>query len=607
MLGRASEDPIANLDALRRVGIQFTLAQKDQITTLQNMGRGIEAFNAILDEADKKVGGLGKSLNKGMAGALDRLGLAWTETLETMGDSALYRGAVNTIQGLAKIMENFTVGVIAMRGAIDDLFDRFKSELVVSIDLPPPKPQGPLSVGPITPAPPSHFEKALIDVHISIKRSMMDLNSEREKLQHGFSLMSPEILKLAERFKVLPNIIKVLKGDFSELTEEERKMVNITIKASDALLDLSRKKEAAAIFRETRTELENYNIELRRLIFLHDNAFISTDTLVRKQEKLRAVFGDTRTALVKYNEELRRFASFYKAGAISANDFAIKQRELRATLESTTPELNILTSASEKFGDSLADLVVKGEGFSAGLKSIFKSLVDDIIKQFFKLSVINPILNGIFGESASRPQMGSQGGGMTGLGGVGGLLGKMMGNEANDNGAKEALGAVAGDFREEGRDQAKDYGKVLGETNKKMGKAGAEGASGLGNMFSNIAGGVASAAGGTIGSFLGNAFADLIGFQHGGSFKVGGSGGRDSQLVAFKASPREKVSIETPNQQSRGGNDNVTYIDARGVDPGQMDKLIQIIKDLDESVEIRAVNATADARDRNPSLFGRIS
>ena len=185
------------------------------------------------------------------------------------------------------------------------------------------------------------------------------------------------------------------------------------------------------------------------------------------------------------------------------------------------------------------------------------------------------------------------------------LLGKAMGGTANHNVPERTLGGSARGFQDMGDEAAKDYGDVLNKTNAKMGKAGDKGVGGFGDMFSSITSGLASAAGGMIGSFLGNKFADLLGFQHGGSFKVGGSGGRDSQLVAFKASPREKVTVETPNQQNKGGSGNVTYIDARGVDPGQINRLIQIVKDLDESVEIRAVNATADARDRNPSLFGR--
>ena len=610
LLGRASEDPIKNLDSLRRVGIQLTLAQKDQITTLQNMGRGMEGFNIILDTIEKKVGGLGKEENIGLAGALDRLGQAWTQFLETMGKGALYKIAVSAIEGFAQVLENARINLEKLKTTIRDIKASIKDfmgiESKVSMPIPPKIEPKPLKIT-IRPKPPSHFEKALTDANTGVKRSIMDLDAEMEKLRWGSILISPEILKLAERFGLLHKLIKPLEGDFSDLHGEWGKIVQKAIAASDAMLNLQRKQEGTAIFKETRTELERYNSELQRLAFLYDNAFISADTFARKQEKLgEALRGETGTALEKYNKDMQRFASYHDAGAMSASNLAMKQGELRATLESTTPELNIITGASEKFGDSLADLIIKGENFADGLKSIFKSLVDDIIKQFFKLSVVNPILNGIFGASASRPGLGSQGGGMSGLGGAGGLLGMVMGNSpANNNAPQEGLSKVADDFGLEGTVQADKYGKVLAETNVKMGKAGAKAANGFSNIFSNIAGGVTSAVGGGIGSFLGNAFADLLGFQHGGSFKVGGSGGRDSQLVAFKASPREKVSVETPGQQSKQGGSNVTYIDARGVDPGQMSRLIQVVKDLDESVEIRAVNATVDARDRNTSLFGR--
>ena len=40
----------------------------------------------------------------------------------------------------------------------------------------------------------------------------------------------------------------------------------------------------------------------------------------------------------------------------------------------------------------------------------------------------------------------------------------------------------------------------------------------------------------------------LEGMQNGGSFNVGGVGGIDSQLVAFRASPNERVTVERPEQ-----------------------------------------------------------
>ncbi|KQS86937.1 phage tail tape measure protein [Rhizobium sp. Leaf383] len=56
----------------------------------------------------------------------------------------------------------------------------------------------------------------------------------------------------------------------------------------------------------------------------------------------------------------------------------------------------------------------------------------------------------------------------------------------------------------------------------------------------------------TLGAILGA----VPGFATGGTFDVGGAGGIDSQLVAFKASPNETVSITKPGQERSSGGDS---------------------------------------------------
>lgn len=67
-------------------------------------------------------------------------------------------------------------------------------------------------------------------------------------------------------------------------------------------------------------------------------------------------------------------------------------------------------------------------------------------------------------------------------------------------------------------------------------------------------GGSGSGAGGLLSS-IGSMFAGfkLPGFKTGGSFTVGGSGGLDSQTVAFRASPGEMVDIRKAGQDMNGG------------------------------------------------------
>lgn len=86
----------------------------------------------------------------------------------------------------------------------------------------------------------------------------------------------------------------------------------------------------------------------------------------------------------------------------------------------------------------------------------------------------------------------------------------------------------------------------------------------------------------------------LPGFATGGSFMVGGSGGTDSQLVQFKATPGERVTIETPGQQKHGGGNTFHFaIDARGADAGVAQRIEQAVSRA-VNLALQAVQAQAD-------------
>ena len=72
-LGKALEDPITGLGALRRVGVSFTDQQKEQIKVLTMTGRKVEAQRLILKALDEQVGGSAVEAASGLAGALDSL------------------------------------------------------------------------------------------------------------------------------------------------------------------------------------------------------------------------------------------------------------------------------------------------------------------------------------------------------------------------------------------------------------------------------------------------------------------------------------------------------------------------------------------------------
>jgi uncharacterized protein YoxC len=84
-LGKALNDPIAGLTALRRSGIQFTEAQQDQIRTLVESGQTLEAQNLILKEIENQVGGTAEAT----ANSTDKMKVAFSQASESIGMALL--------------------------------------------------------------------------------------------------------------------------------------------------------------------------------------------------------------------------------------------------------------------------------------------------------------------------------------------------------------------------------------------------------------------------------------------------------------------------------------------------------------------------------------
>jgi len=84
-LGKALNDPIANLSALSRSGIQFSEEQKKVIKELAETNRLAEAQTLILDELDKQYGGAAEAAAKAGAGGLKQLQNQFGDLMEEIG------------------------------------------------------------------------------------------------------------------------------------------------------------------------------------------------------------------------------------------------------------------------------------------------------------------------------------------------------------------------------------------------------------------------------------------------------------------------------------------------------------------------------------------
>ena len=70
-VGKALQDPIRGLTALRRVGVSFTTAQEDQIKALVESGETMKAQKIILRELQKEFGGSAKAAGETFGGQIN--------------------------------------------------------------------------------------------------------------------------------------------------------------------------------------------------------------------------------------------------------------------------------------------------------------------------------------------------------------------------------------------------------------------------------------------------------------------------------------------------------------------------------------------------------
>jgi len=88
-LGKALNDPVKNLNALAKSGIQFSEEQKAVIKSLVETNRLAEAQTLILDELENQYGGSAEAATKAGAGGLKQLQNRLGDTMEEIGEQLL--------------------------------------------------------------------------------------------------------------------------------------------------------------------------------------------------------------------------------------------------------------------------------------------------------------------------------------------------------------------------------------------------------------------------------------------------------------------------------------------------------------------------------------
>ena len=105
-LGKALNDPVANLSALSRSGIQFSTEQKAVIKELAETNRLAEAQGVILKELERQYGGQAQAAAKAGAGGLQQLSNTFGDMQEAIGKMLF--GSGKLVGFLSDMVKGFT-------------------------------------------------------------------------------------------------------------------------------------------------------------------------------------------------------------------------------------------------------------------------------------------------------------------------------------------------------------------------------------------------------------------------------------------------------------------------------------------------------------------
>lgn len=125
-LGRALEDPVQGLAALRRSGVSFSEAQQETIRGLVESNQLYEAQALILETIQAQVGGTAEAMSRTASGAVDQLNNAIGDLRETLGATIL--------QGFAPYARTLLQVVDAVNSYLSTPFSRELQEEQVTVN-----------------------------------------------------------------------------------------------------------------------------------------------------------------------------------------------------------------------------------------------------------------------------------------------------------------------------------------------------------------------------------------------------------------------------------------------------------------------------------------
>ena len=344
-LGKALEEPIVGLGALRRVGVSFTESQKEVIKVLSMTGRKAEAQDIILQALNQQVGGAGKKAAEGLAGAIDSVIEKFTMFIEESKTGRI-------------IVDGLTASLNALAGFFGD------------------------------------FEKSVerLNTENKLVEFIKETRAEIEKLQKNntFIMGIDEVDTVSDKANRL----------MAEVAKAEEKLANMRKEHAEKkkIADEGLKKRQEAEKKEL-TDIEKVaektlNKQILMQERLRENVAKTTkeQKLLNEQRKLedalRAKLGDSPMA----QKEINRLVEENTANLERQIDLTMKFEKVQLAVKST---VQILQTEFDNLSQNLAKAFVTGQTEGLKFKNILQSLGQQLVKTILDLVIFNQLKAGV--------------------------------------------------------------------------------------------------------------------------------------------------------------------------------------------------------------------
>ena len=344
-LGKALNDPVANLGALSRTGIQFSKEQKETIKTLASTNRLAEAQGIILAELETQFGGAARAAGGTFPGKLAKLSNAYGDLQEEMGKGITQNEGVND-------RLDATIGILQspeLAGGLQSLISGLATIAAEAIKI-------------IT-----FFPRLIGGLKELAKQSEETFGRaarDAEQFSQTFERQFAALENAGVSFEKIFDILDKSEGAdrVGELKEEIDKL-NDVIAESDKLIEqggplaaAGRLQVAGATDELNKAEVELNDILSKQISELVKNADaygITNEQVVKYRENLRGQLKETVDAI----PPTKKLGKAVGGGGKSAGNAAKEFKEWAAAAKAANIEIPELKESSEDLDDALRDLL----------------------------------------------------------------------------------------------------------------------------------------------------------------------------------------------------------------------------------------------------------